>query len=245
MTATRPPFRRRPVAVSIIVLLFACALAAAPASAQSETGGLATIGVSAAFGGESTDAAITAALGYRVTRRLAITLELTALPGLTPELPDPPEFVIAAIGPLIFPPPLPEYFAEGGHGTFFTGNLRLDVPTGGGWQPYLVAGAGAGTIVERVRVRVAYPPLPLAFTGSGALPPGVVLPDPLLGSIVLPSFEQVIESTATAFATTIGGGVAFRMSDHLTFDVDARYLALFGRRDRHLARVGGGVTARF
>lgn len=226
-----------------LLLIGTCLILPLPALAQPASGGLASIGGSAVFGGESTDAAVTAAVGYRVNPTLAVTIELTALPDLTPELPDAPDFVIATATPLIFPTPFPEYSAEGGQGTFVTGTLRLELPSRGGLQPYLVAGAGAGSIVERVRARFTYPPFPLIapdLIAAGFRPP-IALPSPL----VLPAFEEVVETSSTGFATTFGGGIAFRISQHLTFDLDVRYLALLGEGDRHLARIGGGLTARF
>jgi hypothetical protein len=43
----------------------------------------------------------------------------------------------------------------------------------------------------------------------------------------------------------LGGGVSFLTNDRWSFDVDARYVGIFGQRDAQIGRFGGGVTYRF
>jgi hypothetical protein len=240
LTPSKAAIRRHDI-LTALVLAVVCLLPPRVANAQPETGGIASLGTSAAFGGEATEVSITGALGYRVTPTLAITLELTALPDLTPKLPEAPDYFIARATPLIYPTPFPSYSAEGGHGTFVTGNLRLELPAQGRVRPYLLAGAGAGTVVERVRTRFSYPVIPLAeLIAIGLVPPASVVP-----ALPPQSFEEVIQTSFTGLTATFGGGFGFRLSETFTLDVDLRYLALLGQGDRHLARLGAGLTARF
>jgi len=62
--------------------------------------------------------------------------------------------------------------------------------------------------------------------------------------ILTPRTES-IPRTTTDFAATFGGGGSFLAGDHWSFDVDARYIGVFGERDAQIGRYGGGITYRF
>jgi hypothetical protein len=61
-----------------------------PASAQTTNGGIASATVSAMSIGDSTSASIAGAIGYRFSPVLALGIELTSVPRLTPEIPEIP-----------------------------------------------------------------------------------------------------------------------------------------------------------
>jgi hypothetical protein len=64
----------------------------------------------------------------------------------------------------------------------------------------------------------------------------------------VPPRPTSVNRTTTDFTAAFGGGVSFLASHHRSFDVDdvdARYMAIFGPRDAHIGRYGGGITYRF
>src|SRR4051812_21014358 len=105
-------------------LLFVVASSAA--SAQTESGGLASATVSGFIINDQAEASFAASVGYRFNRVVAVALELTVVPSFTPSVPAlPSPLIITAI----YPAPIYKYEPIGGHVTIFTGNLRLAVPT--------------------------------------------------------------------------------------------------------------------
>ena len=66
--------------------------------------------------------------------------------------------------------------------------------------------------------------------------PGVVLP-------VIPT--QRLKLASTNLALTLGGGVSFTLTPHVTVDADLRYFYLTGSRDMNVGRFGGGLSYRF
>jgi opacity protein-like surface antigen len=234
---------------SLIATLTICWLlaSAGPARAQTDSGGTASLIVSGMPFEEGVSAGITGAMGYRFNRIVSLGLEVTSVPAFEPELPEVPNYppyLLAGnattftldggsdISGLVIPSPFYSFGDPEGQITVFTTNLRLDVPAGARrWSPYLVGGAGVAHVQEEFTITTTFP--------RGILT-GVSGP-----TFLIPPISQEIESASTDMAVTIGGGIALRAGDHLTFDVDARYLAVFGFRDLQVGKVGVGVSYRF
>lgn len=181
---------------------------------------------------DETKATFAASVGYRFNRVAAVGMELTVVPSLTPSVPALPSPLITSS---IYPSPIFRYEPISGHATFFTGNLRLAVPTR--WRrvsPYMIGGAGLATLRTEIDSLVDYGPI---FPASIAIPLPRVIATPLLR-------ERITRST-TDVAVTIGGGISFMMSDQWSVDADARYFAVAGDSSADLGRFGGGVTYRF
>ena len=56
---------------------------------------------------------------------------------------------------------------------------------------------------------------------------------------------QPVERSSTDLALTLGGGVSVLVVDHVSVDVDLRYLRLIGPRDLNVGRFGIGASYRF
>jgi hypothetical protein len=208
-----------------------------PASAQTTNGGIASATVSAMSIGDGTSASIAGAIGYRFNPVVALGIEYTVVPRLTPEIPEIPipldGYVPVGIS---FPSPAIAVEDDGGHATIFTTHVRLTIPTRfPRISPYLVGGAGVGTITDKLQYTIAYPTL--TFIGPGGQQ--TIVPPRLLPR------TTSVNRTTTDFTAALGGGVSFLAGGDWSFDVDARYLAIFGPRDAHIGRYGGGITYRF
>jgi len=218
-------------------MLLLAAVHSAPASAQTSNGGIASATVSAVSIEDGASASIAGAIGYRFNPVVALGVELMLVPRLTPDVHQIPiplgTFEFDGIS---FPSPAITTGDDGGHATIFTTNLRLTIPTRSRrLSPYLIGGAGVGTVTDNLRYTFIYPAFIL--TGPAAQP--VIFPP-----LPLPRTESIARTT-TDFAATFGGGVSFLTSDHWSFDVDARYIGIFGTRDAQIGRYGGGITYRF
>lgn len=217
-------------------------IAAAPrASAQADSGGLATATVSAVQAPEGTSAAIAASIGYRLNRTLSVGVELTVIPDFAPgeaascACIAPAELPPSIASSLIYPPPTFRVDSNDGRAVIFTGNLRLTVPTRSPrLSPYLVAGAGVGNVREEVSYAFDFEPI---------FPAGFPLPLPR--TIVFPSIQQSIARSTTDVAITMGGGISVAMGNQWSIDADARYMAILGNRDLQMGRFGAGVSYRF
>lgn len=206
------------------------------ASAQTGGGGVASAVVSAMqFGDPSVS--IAAAVGYRFNPQVALGVEMTYAPSLTPKTPG-NSIVVPAFDAVtaIYPSPIVDVESEGGHATIFTANFRLTVPTRSRrFSPYVVGGAGIAAVTDTVAYTITLPPL--IFSPPG----GLLVPFPTL---LRPQIESITRTT-TDFAATIGGGIGILTSDHWSLDIDARFIGIFGQRDARVGRYGGGVTYRF
>jgi hypothetical protein len=214
----------------------------APVSAQTPNGGIASATVSATRIEDGTSASIAGAIGYRFNPIVALGLELMAVPSLTPDSPEiaTPLSALAFDGvafpsPGVFPSPVIAVGSDGGHATIFTTHLRLTIPTRSRrLSPYLIAGAGVGTVTDKLRYTISYPPILLTLSGQ-----------PLVYPTIFPPRSESIARTTTDFAATFGGGISFLTSDHWSLDVDARYIGIFSNRDVRIGRYGGGIMYRF
>jgi len=209
----------------------------APASAQTTSGGLASATVSAVSIEDGASASLAGAIGYRFNAIVALGVELMFVPRVTPDVPGIPIPLGAfELDGVAFPSPAITAGNDGGHATIFTTNLRLTIPTRSRRiSPYLIGGAGVGTVTDNLHYTFIYPPLVL--TGPAGQP--VIFPP------ILPPRTESIARTTTDFAATFGGGVSFLTNDHWSFDADARYITIFGGRDAQIGRYGGGITYRF
>jgi hypothetical protein len=213
-------------------------LVAAPLSAQTNSGGIASAAVSAMSIENGTRASVAGTIGYRFNPIVALGVELTLVPSLTPDIPQVPSPLtgLASFDGIAFPSPVITIGSDGGHASIFTANLRLTIPTRSRRiSPYLIGGAGVGTVTDKLQYTIVYPPIRLtAPIGST-----VIFPVPL------PPLTESITNTTTDFAAIFGGGVSFLTNDHWSLDVDARYIGIFGWRDLRIGRYGGGITYRF
>jgi len=225
---------RVPSVAAVSLLVVVCG---PTASAQSGNGGIASATVSAVSIEDGASASIAGAVGYRLNSTVALGIELMVVPRLTPEVPEIPSPLSAAtFDGIAFPSPSITIGSDGGHATIFSGNLRLTIPTRSRRiSPYLVGGAGLGTVTDKIEYTYIYPALTLIEPFGQP----IIVPPPFL-----PRTES-IDRTTTDFATTFGGGVSFLTNDHWSIDVDARYIEIFGRRDAQIGRYGGGITYRF
>jgi hypothetical protein len=231
MTSLRVP----PViaAVSLLGIVYSPML-----SAQAIGGGIASAAVSAVSIEDGTSASIAGTVGYRFSATVALGVELMVVPRLTPEVPEilRPLTITTAFDGIVLPSPTITVESDGGHATIFTGNLRLTIPTRSRRiSPYLVGGAGVGTVTDKIEYTYIYPPLILNVPFGQP----TIFPPPFA-----PRTES-IDRTTTDFAAIFGGGVSFLTNEHWSLDVDARYIEIFGRRDARIGRYGGGITYRF
>jgi hypothetical protein len=213
-------------------------LVAAPVSAQTNSGGIASAAVSAMSIEDGTRASIAGAIGYRFNPIVSLGVELTVVPSLTPDIPEfpTPLSALSYVDGISFPTPVITIESDGGHASIFTANLRLTIPTRSRRiSPYLIAGAGVGTVTDKLRYTIVYPPIRLTAPAGAT----VIFPAPF------PPQTESITNTTTDFAAAFGGGVGFLANDHWSFDVDARYIGIFGWRDLRIGRYGGGITYRF
>ena len=208
-------------------MLAICVLTACPAWAQSAQGPIFTGIVGAMVADAETNVSLSASAGYRFNSVMGLGVEFTFVPTLQSERP----FAIASN-----PYGLPSLRFGGpdGHATIFTTNLRLEMPTASTRVvPFAVAGGGVANLRERYEL--SYPfPSPFLFSeidDLGLLPP-------------LPR-TQALDRSTVAMALTLGGGVSVLAGEHLSIDLDLRYLRLLGETDRNVGRFGGGVSYRF
>lgn len=203
--------------------LVATGVIAGPASAQTAQGAIVSGVISAVAVDSNTSLAIAAAAGYRFNRAMALTIELTYVPSLESE----PDFGIPI--PLIRG--ISQFRNHDGRLTLFTTNIRLEMPTTSRRVlPYAVLGGGVANIRQSFDVVFALPALATALIGF-PIPPG-----PIIDSYA---------DSSTDLALTLGGGVSVLRGDHVSFDVDLRYLRLLGYEDRNVGRFGAGVSYRF
>jgi opacity protein-like surface antigen len=223
----------------ILQALVCCFASAVPAYAQVEPRGFANFIVSGTTIEGSAALGLTGGFGYRLNRTLIVGIELTRLPSYDPDVPEAPPFAqltsTSSIGGIIIQPPSYSVSGEGGRGTIFTANARLDIPTPSRrLVPYVIGGAGVASLHEEFTVTITYA-TPIFQTVPG-FPPTRIFPPPV-------SYE--VPRSTTDFAATLGGGLEILVGDHLTFDADVRYLGVLGSRDLNLGRFGLGIGYRF
>lgn len=214
--------------------LCAALMCASPLAAQTNQGAIVSATVGAAALNSSTNLAIAGAGGFRFNRAMAITVEFSLVPDVESEerfplpisvldtLPGVPNGLTRTLGGFS------ASNDKGGSLTTFTTNLRLEMPTTSKHVlPFAVVGGGVAHLSESFKVTFDIPALSVVV--------GFPIPvEPI-------SYRQ----SATDLALTLGGGVSLLKGDHLSFDIDLRYLRLVGEETRDTGRFGGGVTYRF
>jgi opacity protein-like surface antigen len=169
----------------------------------------------------------TASGGYRFNSAMGLGIEVTFVPTLEPDFPFAIPTDVYGLPPLRFGRPE-------GRATVFTTNLRLEMPTTvRRIVPFALAGGGVASLRERYDVTYSFPS-PLVVSDLAALG-------------LLPTIPRTLPMarSSVAMALTLGGGVSVMAGEHLSVDVDLRYLRLLGDTDRNIGRFGVGASYRF
>lgn len=209
-------------------------LVAAPASAQTSQGAIASGAISATAADSKTSLSFSASAGYRFNRAMGLTIEFASAPSIESESSRIDVTLLQSFGAFgldRLAAPGFERSDDSGSLTSFTVNVRLEMPTTSRHVlPYAVAGGGVANVKESFNVFYALP----AATASVI---GIPVP--------IPPINRSFTESSTDLALTLGGGVSLLKGDHLSFDIDLRYLRLLGNEDRDIGRFGGGVSYRF
>src|SRR5262245_22589329 len=219
---------------SMLVLVGLVVLATArPVRAQSTEGAIVSATLGATAMQSETALSFSVAGGYRLNRTFGLGVEFVSVP----EIGSDDDIFLALVRPVDFRD------AEG-ELMVFTTNVRLEVPTTARrFVPYAVAGGGVanlkrsyGAIILPTRSNV-----PTFLPDVATLVPSV---PPLLPTTIYPPPSSYRLST-TALALTLGGGVSVLAGEHLSIDVDLRYLRLVDVPDYNIGRFGAGASYRF
>jgi len=205
---------------------------AATASAQPAEGAIVSGSIGATVLNSETNLSFAASAGYRFNRAMALVLEI----GVAPSTESRNSFGI--------PVPIPYGVAgpsvrsnDRSHGSLTTlsTNVRLEMPlTTRHVLPYFVAGGGVANLEERYSLIYSFVNLPAAELAAFGLT-----------TIAVPPITQSYTQSTTEMVLNLGGGVSILKGDHLSFDVDLRYLHLLGNQGRDIGRFGAGVSYRF
>jgi len=190
-------------------------LGAAGASAQ-DSGATVAASVDGTVLNGGAEWSFAGAAGYRFNRTVGIEIEATAVPAL--ESASRSDY------------PMSRYTKADGRAVFFTNNMRIELPMTKALTVYFVGGGGVAAVRRSADVVFPYPE-PLA---SAALAIPVRIP-PI----------QRLSSSETDLALTLGGGLALRLSSHVSVEGDLRTFRLFGDTDTNVGRFGVGVRYRF
>jgi opacity protein-like surface antigen len=224
----------RSVALAVCLLL--------PASAQAADDRGATVGVmvSASNMESRTDVAMSGTFGFRLNRVANLELEVTFVPKLTSDFPNDRVVIqsatftsITSPSIAIYPPPV--FSNPGGRLVILSNNVRVDLPTTTDRvTPYFVAGGG----VASLRRTADYTYRILGFDPLTGPTPGLIVPPPR-------AITQVVTSSSTNLALTLGGGVSVEIARHVAVQADLRVIRLFGDTDRNIGRFGVGIRYGF
>ena len=208
---------------------------AGAAAADAGQGAIASGVVAATSIESSTKASFAGAVGYRFNHAIGLEVEVTSVPTLKPDVGGLGQPTILLSTESTFAGaatslPTPFLSATGGRVTVFTTNVRVEMPTTAARViPYVAGGGGVANVKERFAFAVPTPRVPAG------------VPVPTI-SIIPP---QPVERSSTDLALTLGGGVSVLVGDHVSVDVDLRYLRLIGARDLNVGRFGVGASYRF
>jgi opacity protein-like surface antigen len=206
-------------------------LAVARAAAAQESGATVGASTSATNMDSRTELAFSGAFGYRFSRTIGLELEAAWVPTLSSPFPPAggnPVLIqsTSASSFVVFPGPF--YTNPSGRLVIVSNSVRVEIPTTApALTPYFVAGGGIANI--RRSADFTFPiPSPLA-----------AIPVPIRIT------TERVSSSATYLALTLGGGLAVRVSSHVSVDGDLRFFRLLGDQDRNVGRFGAGVRYRF
>jgi opacity protein-like surface antigen len=210
---------------SLMALVLLGALYAGPAYAQPAQGAIVSGAVGAMAIDSTTSFSFSVAAGYRFNRAFGLGVEITSAPSLDSD------FSNSNPVPLIGVPR--DVRNPDGEVTAFTANVRLEVPTTSPRVvPYAIAGGGVANIKESFEVII------LGI-------PTITNRDLMSTAIYPPPYWEPYRASSTNLALAFGGGVSVLAGDHLSLDVDLRYLRLVGDTDRNVGRFGAGASYRF
>ena len=218
-----------------VLATMAGVLLAGAAAADAGQGAIASGVVAATSIESSTKASFSGAVGYRFNRVMGLEVEVTSVPTLRPDVAglDQPTILLSTDSTFTgIPTSVSTSFlsATGGRVTVFTTNVRVEIPTTTARViPYAVGGGGVANVKERFTFTVPTPRV--------------------LGGIAIPAIPiirpQPVRRSSTDLALTLGGGISVLAGDHVSVDVDLRYLRLIGDRDVNVGRFGVGASYRF
>ncbi len=222
--------------LSFVLAVTAGAVLAGATAADAGQGAIASGVVAATAIESSTKASFAGAVGYRFNHAIGLEVEVTSVPTLKPD--------VVGLGQMTTFSSLESTFvagatsslstsllsATGGRATVFTTNVRVEIPTTTARViPYVTGGGGVANVKERFTFTL---PTPRLVAG---------VPIPTL-PIILP---RSVSQSSTDLALTLGGGVSVLAVDHVSVDVDLRYMRLMGVRDLNVGRFGVGASYRF
>jgi opacity protein-like surface antigen len=207
-------------------------LFAAPAAAQTRTGAVVGGSVGVLSIDSGTHAAVSGTIGYKLNSALSFGIEITGVPEMETEAPDFPLPLSA--------PSFPRFSREvEGSATFFTTNVRVDIPTiSRRILPFVTGGGGVANLKQSFVISALPAFSTDVFTALSALglSPSLTFPLPT---------PYPVTSSSTGMALTIGGGASILVTDHLSIDVDLRYFRIMSEVDRNAGRFGAGASYRF
>jgi opacity protein-like surface antigen len=221
--------RRRITRIPIVVLL-ACLSSAGPAFAQSAEGPIVSGTIGSTAIESETALSFSVAAGYRFNSAFGLGVEFVSAPSI-----DADEDLLLPVGRPV------DFRDVEGELTVFTANVRLEIPTTSSrFVPYAIAGGGVANLKRSIgAIILAFdrlrPPTAI-FPSSSPLQPSTIFPPPSCCSYRL---------STTSLALTLGGGVSVLVGDHLSIDVDLRYLRLLDTVDQNIGRFGAGASYRF
>jgi opacity protein-like surface antigen len=210
--------------------LIALAIFFASAGSASAQGALVHGAVSALTSDGSTSEAFSAGVAYRFNKVIGFGVEVTHARDLSRSDDVFYPLIAGRSG---------GFFDFASSGTFFTTNVRLEVPTTlRRVVPFVIAGAGVASISEEFPVYLAL--TPALTTQLSALG----LTSPLYPTIYPP--PEPFTTVTTSMTMTLGGGATFLLSDRFGVDVDLRALKVLESGDgRTFGRFGIGASYRF
>jgi opacity protein-like surface antigen len=219
----------RKACVGLVVTVAMCASSATPARAQSTSGAIVTGSAAASVANNGTDLAVAGSMGYRFNRVIGLGVELTWLKLKTADsssVPDPYTSI--------------NYQQTKSDAMFFTTNVRIEIPTTSRRiLPYAVGGGGvANTMVNETLTIRTLPPVPVVTNP----PIGGVIQFPL--PVPAPISRTQTVST-TGLGLTLGGGVSFLLTDHVSIDADLRSFYIRSNQSGSIGRFGVGASYRF
>jgi opacity protein-like surface antigen len=206
-------------------VLALCVMTGPPAWAQPAQGPIVSGIVGAMAVDSRTDFSFSIAAGYRFNRAFGMGIELTSAPASDSNSDG---RFFPALGPSI------DFRKPEGQATVFTSNVRLEVPTTSPRVvPYAMAGGGIANVKESVDAIIAFQ---VAELTAPEMPAPTIYPPP---------YWYAYLYSSTSLALTFGGGVSILAGEHLSIDIDLRYLRLLRDTDRNVGRFGAGASYRF
>ena len=207
--------------VTAVVMVLA---AASPAAAQSTSGAIASGSAAAVVDDSGTDLSLAGSLGYRFNRVIGMGIELTWMrPKSASPVPSP-------YANILYADPRNDLL-------LVTTNVRIEIPTiSQRILPYAVGGGGPASTRSSYSYTIAYRGVLPQLAATGLV--GAIIPVP-------PPEVRTETVTSIGLGLTLGGGVSFLATDHLSIDIDLRSFYIRGEAGGSLGRFGAGASWRF